>query len=191
MSSRKNAPEAPETPDLVAEGGPEPEGGRLDRAEHRAQMLDLKALATRLAKLPQGVRRTLPLDEELQQELDRYAAAGPMPHRRRLLMRVKLLLGSADLERLQAVLGGDTDEAALERSVQRWRKDILAGDDAVLQRFVDAHPAVDRQGLRTASREARKQGAVAARASTRLTQLLRAALSAPKAPTTPEAEETS
>src|SRR5687767_13244920 len=114
----------------------EAEGGRLDRSVHRAQMLDLKDLAIRLAKLPHGVRRTLPLDDELQRELDQFAAAGSMPHRRRLLMRVKLLLGSADLDRLHAVLGGDTEAAALERAVQRWRADILAGDDAALQRFV-------------------------------------------------------
>lgn len=155
----------------------EPEVGvpRFDRNEHRAQMLDLKALANRLAKLPPGLRRTLPLDEELQGELDRLAGAAQLPHRRRLVMRVKLLLGAVDLVRLNAVLDGDTDAAALERVLQHWKARILVGDDAVLQQFIASFPAADRQGLRTASREARRQGPVAVRANARLLKLLRVA----------------
>lgn len=153
----------------------EPRVRRPMRNDHRAQMMDLKALANRLAKLPQGQRRTLPLDARLQDELDQLAAAGQMPHRRRLLMRVKLLLGSADLDRLAAVLEGDTDSAGLERALQHWRTRILAGDDAVLQSFIEAYPTADRQALRTAVRDARRPGPVAGRASYRLLQLLRAA----------------
>ncbi|MDP2308460.1 MAG: DUF615 domain-containing protein [Pseudomonadota bacterium] len=186
MSSRKSFTVEPpqDALDWAASGMPgeaEPEAAlpRFDRNEHRAQMLDLKALANRLAKLPQGLRRTLPLDEELQGELDRLAAAAQLPHRRRLVMRVKLLLGAVDLVRLNAVLDGDTDAAALERVLQHWRTRILAGDDAVLQAFIDSFPAADRQALRTAAREARREGPVAARASSRLHKLLRDAASAP------------
>jgi ribosomal 50S subunit-associated protein YjgA (DUF615 family) len=185
MSSRKTFNEAPEPGDEseAAAGTPgvaEPTegGGRPIRSEHRAQMLDLKALANRIARLPERVRRALPLDEELQEELDRLAAAGLAPHRRRLLMRVKLLLGAVDLDRLHAVLDGNTDTAALERMLHQWRTRILAGDDTVLQGFIDTYPAADRQGLRTAAREARRQGPVAIRANARLLQLLREAAAA-------------
>ena len=186
MSSNKTFPDEPTPEDpagLSGEAAPEERAKRLVRSEHRAAMMDLKALGNRLAKLPQSLRRTLPLDERLQDELDQLAAAGQMQHRRRLLMRVKLMLGSVDLDRLAAVLGGDTDQAALERVMQHWRTRILAGDDAVLQAFIEAYPAADRQALRTAVRDSRREGPAAARASYRLLQLLRAA-----AAVAPEAE---
>lgn len=186
MSSSKTVmdeptPDEPSVTDPVAAEVAEPERVRRPmRNDHRAQMMDLKALANRLARLPQGHRRTLPLDERLQDELDQLAAAGQMPHRRRLLMRVKLLLGSEDLDRLgAALLDGDADAAARERVVQHWRTRILAGDDTVLQEFIEAFPAADRQALRAAIRDARREGPAAARGSYRLLQLLRAAAMAP------------
>jgi ribosome-associated protein len=192
MSSNKTFPDEPTPEDpagLSGEAEPEERAKRLVRSEHRAAMMDLKALGNRLAKLPQSRRRTLPLDERLQDELDQLAAAGQMQHRRRLLMRVKLMLGSVDLDRLAAVLGGDTDQAALERVMQHWRTRILAGDDAVLQAFIEAYPAADRQALRTAVRDSRREGPAAARASYRLLQLLReAAAVAPEPEPEPDAE---
>lgn len=170
-----------------APGEPEHEyfGARLDRVEHRAQMLDLKALANRLAKMSAGMRRTLPLDEELQAELTKLASAAQLPHRRRLVMRVKLLLGACDLDRLAAVLDGDTEAAALERTLQHWRGRILPGDDSVLQLFIDAYPTADRQALRTAAREARREGPQAAKATTRMLELMRAAARVPAADRAP------
>ncbi|MES2640717.1 MAG: ribosome biogenesis factor YjgA [Myxococcota bacterium] len=192
MSTNKTSPDEPTAEDpagLSGEAAPEERAKRLVRSEHRAAMMDLKALGNRLAKLPQSRRRTLPLDERLQDELDQLAAAGQMQHRRRLLMRVKLMLGSVDLDRLAAVLGGDTDQAALERVMQHWRTRILAGDDAVLQAFIEAYPAADRQALRTAVRDSRREGPAAARASYRLLQLLReAAAVVPEPDPPPDAE---
>jgi ribosome-associated protein len=166
-----------ERPEPEVEATPEPTG-RPIRSEHREAMMDLKDLANRIAKLPQAARRALPLDEELQEQLDRLANADPRSDRRRLLMRAKLLLGAVDLARLNAALAGDTATAAWERESVRWRTRILAGDDALIQEFVEAFPGADRQAIRTATREARGQGPVATRAHIRLLQLIRAAATA-------------
>ncbi len=186
MSSSKTITDDPTRSDAEGAGPEAAEESeqrlqRPDRNVHRAAMTDLKDLANRLAKLPPSVRRTLPLDAELLAELERLATAAQMPHRRRLLMRVKLLLGAEDLEKLGAVLEGDTDAAALHRVLQRWRVRILEGDDTVIQAFMEAYPAADRQGIRTAVRDARRTGPVAARAATRLLHLLRAAAAATSA----------
>ena len=153
------------------------EGGDEDyrpiRSDHRGAMMDLKALANRLAKLPSGLRRTLPLDEETQRQLDMLAAADQRPDRRRVLMRAKLLLGAVDPVQLEAAIAGDTPVAILDRALIDWRTRIVAGDDAVLQSFVEAYPATDRQAVRTSARETRGQGPGAAAASRRLLQLLR------------------
>ncbi len=166
---RKQPPEpveeTPESEDL----------GRPIRREHRDKMIDLKALTNRLAKLPVSVRRRLPLDEEVQAQLDRLAAADPRSDRRRVLMRAKLLLGGADMVRLHAALAGDTVAAAWDRESVRWRTCLIAGNDADLQAFVEAYPGADRAAIRTSLREARGQGPAAVRANTRLLALVRAA----------------
>ncbi|MDP2315645.1 MAG: DUF615 domain-containing protein [Pseudomonadota bacterium] len=166
----------PEEPLLDDAVEPEQEAARpFDRNEHRAAMVDLKALTNRLAKLPQSVRRNLPLDEEMQHHLDLLAAADASSHRRRLLMRTKLLLSGADLAKVHAALEGDTPAAHRNRETARWRTRIVAGDDAVLQAFMEAYPGADRQGIRSSAREARGTGPAAARAQTRLLQQIRAA----------------
>ncbi len=147
---------------------------RAIRSAHRGQMLDLKDLANRIASMPQGLRRTLPLDDEAQAQLDLLAASNGS-ERRRVLMRAKLLLGAVDLVVLEAALQGDTPAAARDRDCVRWRTRLVEGDDAVLQAFMAQHPGADRQAIRASVREARGVGPVAERARGRLLGLLREA----------------
>jgi ribosome-associated protein len=149
---------------------------RPERSEHRSQMADLKALANRLALLSPGQRRNLPLETEVLDQLDLLAAANLRPDRRRVLMRTKTLLGTADLEKLVAALEGDTPAALLDRELVYWRGRILQGDDQVIQAFMEKYPQADRQAIRNAAREARKANANAA--LSRLLQLLRDAAAA-------------
>lgn len=165
---------APVPPVLDPEEPDAEPAGRLDRSVHRGQMLDLKALANRIAKLPLATRRTLPLDEDVQAQLDLLAAADPRSDRRRTLMRTKLLLGGVDLVKLEAALAGDTASAAWDRESDRWRTRIVEGDDLVLQAFMEAWPRADRQAIRTCAREARGEGPAAKRAFSRLLGMVRA-----------------
>lgn len=129
------------------------------RSEHRAEMLALKALANRIAGLPAGIRRTLPLDEETQAQIELLIAADQRPDRRRVLMRAKLLLAGADLPALEAALAGHTPAALLERRLQGWATRILDGDEQVIQSFVESYPRADRQAIRACVRQVRALGA--------------------------------
>ena len=144
------------------------------RSEHREDMSDLKALANRIAALPPGQRRALPLEDETREQVELLVRADGAG-RRRLLMRVKGLLGAGDLGQLQAALAGDGPAEALDRECVRWRTRLMDGDDAVLQLFVAAHPGSDRQALRASIRDARGVGPAAERARTRLLVLVREA----------------
>ncbi len=180
MSTLKNIQAEPTLPDdpSVLPGVDEPSEEAVkpfDRNEHRAAMVDLKALANRIARMTQHQRRMLPLDEDTHEQMDMLAAAARMPHRRRLLMRAKLFLSGCDLVKVQAALEGNTPAAARDRETAHWRTRIVAGDDTVLQAFIEAYPGADRQGIRSSAREARGTGPAAARAQTRLLQQLRAA----------------
>ncbi len=155
----------------------EPAARRAIRSEHRGQMLDLKELANRISAMPLGVRRGLPLDDEAQAQLDLLAVASGSD-RRRVLMRAKLLIGAADLVALQAALEGDTPAAARDRLCIQWRTRLIAGDDVVLQAFIERYPGADRQAVRTATRDARGPGPAGERAKSRLLQLVRDAAAA-------------
>ncbi len=148
------------------------------RSEHRTDMLDLKALANRIAALSEGQRRALPLDDETREQVELLARAEGAG-RRRLVMRVKGLLGAGDLVQLQAALAGDGPAEHHDRECVRWRSRLVDGDDAVLQLFVEGHRAADRQAIRASVRDARGVGPGAERARTRLLELLREAQSAP------------
>lgn len=155
--------------------------GRVVRSDHRAAMDALKDMANQLAALSPGQRRALPLDAETLAELDRLAAAGHRPDRRRVLMRVKLLLADHDLTPVRAVLAGQTPAALAAQAADAWRARLVGGDDRVLQAFLDAHPGADRQALRTAAREARGESPAAKRAFQRLFKLLAEAVLAERA----------
>lgn len=164
--------------------GVEEEGEeRPFRNEHRARMMALKDLANRLARLPLGARREIPMQDDLREEIDALAAAGQRPDRRRVLMRAQKLLAQCDVERLEAALAGDTPSAALERRVVGWRDRVLLGGDEAIQAFVEAFPGADRQALRAGAREARAEDAPR-EAQTRLMRHLRDAIrsGAPAAP---------
>lgn len=168
-----------ESHELVLTEPDDPDAGRPVRSEHRAKMLDLKALANRIAEMPLKVRRALPLDDECQAQFDHLAACAPTPARRRSLMRAKLLLGRVDPHRLEAALQGSTSAAAISETMVYWRTRIVAGGDADIQAFLEQYPAADRQEIRTSAREARGKGPAATRALGRMLDQLRAAAVAP------------
>lgn len=164
-------------PEAAETEGEEEDGGRPIRSEHRAYMMDIRALVNRLAAMSKTARRALPLNDEIQGLLDGIAEAGASPHRRRLVMRARLLLlGEVDMVQLESALAGNTPAAARERKLVGWRTRILEGDDSVLQSFVEEFPTADRQALRTCAREARGEGQSAKNANKRLYKLLRDAV---------------
>lgn len=149
------------------EGRPRP-----DRHHNRQENVALEELAEALVLLPAERRAALPLDEDLRAELELLAA---MPHDgawRRQLRRVAGLLREEDPAPLQAILAGAGPADAWQAAAEHHARVLLDGDDAALQALVDAHPALDRNQLRALLRQARGEGAPAARAARRLVGVL-------------------
>lgn len=178
MSRKSRLLEALSQPELPPEEETDEVAERPVRSVHHNKMLDLKAMANRLAALPKAFRRTLPLDDELQTELDALADCPPTPARRRQVMRVKLLVGRLDPVLLEAALNGHTASAERDERAVYWRGRLADGNDHDLQAFLSDFPAADRQSLRAATREARGPQATP-RARSRLLQLLREAMAEP------------
>jgi ribosome-associated protein len=145
---------------------------RNTRVAEKAHTRDLQRLARRLTAMPAGLRAKLPLDAKLLEEIAILSRLGPKSSRRRQLLYVQGLLRGSDLDGLEAAMEGETDDAALARSMERWRTQLLAGGDAELQAYLADFPGGDRQQLRNLIRRSRGQGDGARKASRRLFRIL-------------------
>lgn len=154
MARRKRGPEWVRE-DIDEEA--EPLAVRRDRGAEKAAAKVREALALRIAAVPKGTRRRLPLSEHVAEAVEELVRQPPAPSRRRQLLVVKRLLADEDLEAIEAALSGRSEAHDRAQIVDRWRDRVVAEGDAVLEDFLEAHGG-DRQRLRQLARHARKRG---------------------------------
>lgn len=176
----------------------EPE--RPSKTSLKKAMHELQALGESLLTLPEARIDALGLPESLRDAVRSAQRTKTHEGRRRQMQYLGKLMGKADKAAVvepirDAVasfqLGHARDALALHEA-ERWRAELLAGDDA-MTRWSAAHPASDVQQLRSLVRNARREaeahdaGAPGAanrhgRAYRELFRLLRAALNDKESP---------
>lgn len=156
MSPRPRHPEPRIDPDDDVEDDGPPSKTAL-KAEDRA----LQDLGVALAELPTAPRKRLPIDEELRRALEDYNAIrshGAKKRQRKFLGRLLRQLDTEPLQRaVDAFREGRQADAAALHTVERWRDELVADDEA-LTRWMEQHPDTDVQHLRALIRNARKAG---------------------------------
>ena len=163
-----------ELAEIEAEFGDEAfEEGRLEPKVRKAQEKVLGALTLRLAKLTPSDLDRLGLDSELHEAIRLLQKAGNDPSRRRLVKRSRKVLRGCDVEAIEQALEGRGPAEAKTAQLERYRKNLIAGDDAILHAYVEAHPGVDRKRLRQLIRKARGETPQAAKAFKNLFVLLK------------------
>ena len=136
-----------------------PSKTRLKQDSHQ-----LQDLGEALVELPENQLDGLALSEPLLDAVREYKRTRTHEGRRRQMQYIGKLMRSADTEPIrQAVtdvqLGQAKDSLALHQA-ERWRAELIAGDDA-LTRWAGDHPDTDVQQLRSLVRSARKDAASA------------------------------
>jgi ribosome-associated protein len=130
------------------------------KTKRKQEMLELQALGTALAKLPEGQFAAIALPERLEAALREARRVTTHEGRRRQLQYVGKLMRDVDAEPIRAALAGLTGHSAQARArqvlLQRWRARLIE-DDAALTEFATGHPGADVQVLRTLIRNARKE----------------------------------
>jgi ribosome-associated protein len=139
-----------------------PRKHRPSRKEKAVDEEEALAVLELLLAVRPADRRHLPLDDELKEALSILDGIGPRHRsaRKRQTDRIRGMLRVRDLEELQEVMGGHVArvkelEEALDALV-RWRSRLVEEGDPALQAFVEAHPAADRQHLRSLVARLRK-----------------------------------
>ena len=140
--------------------------------EHQAERKRYQDLADRICGLSPGSRALLPLDESVREAIEVYLRQGHKSSKRRQLLRVQTLLRGFDADALEDALESDLQGG--QEGPKAWRTELLAGGDAELMAFVEAHPGADRQQLRTLLRRARASGRSGTRAKEKLLSVLMA-----------------
>lgn len=162
MRSRpgKSSPEESPDPEL-ADGA---EGERASRSALRRQALDVLKLAHALAGLSDAQLATVPLSEDILDEVRRTRTVHQQIARKRqtqFLAKQLRKLDDEELARIRATLEHDRAHAQRETAslhqVEHWRDRLIAEGDSALEELVQHHPQADRQHLRQLARQARTE----------------------------------
>ncbi|HEV8691501.1 MAG TPA: ribosome biogenesis factor YjgA [Ideonella sp.] len=158
---------------------------RPSKSALKRQMHGLQALGLELTELPESRVARLELPESLRDALAEYRRTRSHEGRRRQMQLIGKLMRQTDeapiREAVAAFKLGSAKETLALHEAERWREELLAGDDAVT-RWLNRFPATDAQQLRSLLRSARKDAQAEAvdqrrgRSYRDLFQLIKAAL---------------
>ncbi len=152
------------------------------RSQQRRDALAILALGEQLASLSPARLQAIELPDDVRAQIAqvrRITAHGA--HKRELAYLAKLMRRHSDeaFSGARAMLGEDRQrqrqDAAAQQRLEVLREALIDGGDEALGEFIDSHPDVDRQHLRTIIRKARSERArdKPPRASRELFRLLR------------------
>lgn len=140
-------------------------GGEPSKTDLKKESAELQKLGEALLTLREDLFERLALSEQLTTALAELKRITNFEGRRRQLQYVGKLMRGLDEETLQAARdaleeqrGGSAQQTLALHAAERWRDELIAGDDA-LQDWLAAHPGTDVQQLRALVRQARKDAA--------------------------------
>lgn len=135
---------------------------RPSKTQLKKAMHELQDLGVALVALPVERIAALPLSDTLRSAIDEWRRTRSHEGRRRQMQFIGKLMRGTDPEPIREAvaamqLGSAKDALALHQA-ERWRAELIAGDDA-LTAWAAAHPGGDLQRLRSLVRAARKDTA--------------------------------
>jgi ribosome-associated protein len=144
----------------AAEGGDGDEF--VSRSQLRREALDVLKLAQALAELSDAQLKSVPLSDDLLEEVQRTRAVKQQIARKRqsqFLAKQMRKLDDDALDAIRAALEHDRDlgrrETAVLHHLETWRERLIGEGDEALNDLVAQFHAADRQQLRQLARQAR------------------------------------
>lgn len=132
------------------------------KTELKRESTELQKLGEALMSLRSDLFERLQLPDQLVDAMDEARRITNFEGKRRQMQYVGKLMRQLDPEQVQAARealeaqrGGSAREAAALHEAERWRDEMVEGDDAV-RRWLELHPGTDSQQLRALVRQARK-----------------------------------
>lgn len=141
--------------DMLAETEPK------SKSQVKREMLALQALGERLAELASNQINKIELPLELRNALLFCKTIRKGEARRRQLQYIGALMREADLEPIQKALDaigrGELQDEQQFRELERWRDELIEGNNDLVDEILSRFPGTDRQTLRQLVLNARKE----------------------------------
>jgi ribosome-associated protein len=135
---------------------------RPNKSQLKRESHDLEQLGIALTELPKDKLAKIPLPDKLAEAVHAartITSFGALKRQRKFV--AKLLREHEDVGPIREKLAELTEQSAQaihrHHLIERWRDRMLAGDDSVINAFLEEHPDADRQKLRQLCRDARKE----------------------------------
>jgi ribosome-associated protein len=140
------------------------DASEVSRSQRRREALDVLRLAHALSEMSDAQLKSIPLSDELRDEVRRARAVSQQIARKRqnqFVAKQMRRLDDAELDAIRAAIEHDRDrgrrESAELHQVEAWRERLIAEGDEALGSFLAEYPRADRQQLRTLARQARSE----------------------------------
>lgn len=144
----------------------DPNEGSPSRTQQRRDALATLALAAQLVEMQPARLVRLDLAQELRDEITNYRRMrSHIARKRQLAFLAKKMRQHEDgeFDSVRAELGDNRDrlrqDNAMMHRLEALRDQLVAGDEGALSEFINEHPQVDRQHLRSLLRKARSERA--------------------------------
>lgn len=133
---------------------------RKSRSQIKREFGEMKDLGKQLVGLSPGQLQAIPLSEGMREAvLD--AKGMTRSALQRQIRHLSSLMAEEDVAAIRGALSGalqpHAEEVAALHEAERWREELLAGDESLLSRFVEQHPTCDRHHLGQLVRNAKKE----------------------------------
>tara|TARA_B100001059_G_C17662438_1_gene490140 strand:- start:14 stop:598 length:585 start_codon:yes stop_codon:yes gene_type:complete len=131
------------------------------KTQVKRELHALQDLGQRLTTLKPDLLNKLPLTDALRKALEEAPKHTANSAKKRHVQFIGRLMRDQDIEAILTLL--DQLDASTRQynerfhGLERWRDRLIAGDDAILEKFVIEYPETDRQHLRNLIRQAQHE----------------------------------
>ncbi|MCE5241741.1 MAG: ribosome biogenesis factor YjgA [Syntrophobacteraceae bacterium] len=134
---------------------------RKSKSQVKREMLALQALGEQLVALSPSQVARMEMPEDLREAVLFAGTLKKGEALRRQMQYIGALMREADAGPIRAALEeisrGSGQDAGLFRELEKWRDEIIAGDETLLEKAGDRFPGLDRRHLRQLVLNARKE----------------------------------
>lgn len=133
----------------------------VSKSQLKREMHELQALAIKLTTLKEEQLAQIPMSEDLEKAVRETKNIKKREALRRHHQYLGKVMRKDDHVAVEEALNQLEEEqnrlTRLLHVMEKWRDDLIDGDDSVLQNFIDQFPNVDRQSLRHTVKSAKHE----------------------------------
>lgn len=131
------------------------------KTQVKKEMLSLQELGASISRLTREQQAKIPLAEKLRDLIEQAPTIKGNSAKKRHMQYIGKLIRGEDFEAISqaydAVVQQSHQAVQQHHTIEKWRDELIKGDNNSLERYIDSFPHTDRQQLRQLIRAAQKE----------------------------------